>query len=303
VQQHRHQRARAADDDRPVLERDEVVDTVFSFVGAGDYYFVAGVCRNWRGRFMTLCTRATQEKRHRFDTFFGNAFMSASRLQLVLDDGVTIAQLEQCKVKLADAVAKSSAEPMKVITLARLYGMQWNESLTRQSAYHKKYELLKWLIQCGCPWKINKLVHDVLHCDELDHLTRVRAATGSWPVEKLTSLRNFAAGYDALDTVKWCHEQGAAWPKSFYDTEVPSYGDCWSLRCVQWAVASGSAWRTWQCQDLTPGNYSCESDGGEHSDDTCWRACVRKHAVELFKWAHENGCPCTCDETAAAAAV
>eukprot|EP00953_Heterococcus_sp_UTEX-ZZ885_P008667 5174-Heterococcus_DN1.PRE.5 len=43
--QHRHQRARVSDDHIPILARNEVIDTVFSFVGIGEYYYVAGVCR------------------------------------------------------------------------------------------------------------------------------------------------------------------------------------------------------------------------------------------------------------------
>jgi hypothetical protein len=38
----------------PVLAQDGVLGTVFSFIGIGEYYYVAGVCRNWRGRYMAL---------------------------------------------------------------------------------------------------------------------------------------------------------------------------------------------------------------------------------------------------------
>jgi hypothetical protein len=76
------------------------------------------------------------------------------------------------------------------------------------------------------------------------------------------------------------------------------------LRCVQWALANGSTWLTWRCQDLAAGHYDCGSDHAEHSDDTCVHTnCDRKHAMELLQWAHENGCPCTCTEAAAVAAA
>ena len=45
----RHRRARFVDDHVLALARNEVLDAVFSFVGIGEYYYVAGVCRNWRG--------------------------------------------------------------------------------------------------------------------------------------------------------------------------------------------------------------------------------------------------------------
>jgi hypothetical protein len=53
------QRAQCTQDAIPVLARDEVLDTVFSFIGIGDYNYAAGVCRNWRGRYMKLyCSTA-----------------------------------------------------------------------------------------------------------------------------------------------------------------------------------------------------------------------------------------------------
>eukprot|EP00953_Heterococcus_sp_UTEX-ZZ885_P003794 2561-Heterococcus_DN1.PRE.1 len=71
-----------------------------------------------------------------------------------------------------------------------------------------------------------------------------------------------AAKNDELDTAKWCREQGAAWPSEF----IGMY-NCWSWRCVQWALANGCMWAGWRCQDLAPQPYACGSDGAEHSDD------------------------------------
>jgi hypothetical protein len=303
--QHRQKRARISDDDRPVLDRDQVLDTVFSFVGIGDYCYVAGVCRNWRGRYLTLCKQAAETMRRRLHTLRMNTVVTASRLQLALDDGVTIAKLTKHKWRLAHAIATRSLEPIAVLTLARVYGLQWTEALTEVAAQHKKYELLRWLIQCGCPCDIGRLVNGSHHCKNLIYLTRVRAATGPWPIKVMMSLRDFAARYDELDTVKWCHEQGAAWPTSFYYHFEDKYNigrfpsRCWSLKCVQWALAYGSTWLTWRCQELAPKDFGCGSAGAEHNDDTCSnRNCERTHATELFSWAHENGCPCTCNEVA-----
>jgi hypothetical protein len=61
--EYRHQCSHSAAQERSVLARDEVLDTVFSFVGIGEYYYVAGVCRNWRGRYMTLCQSKTTKYR------------------------------------------------------------------------------------------------------------------------------------------------------------------------------------------------------------------------------------------------
>jgi hypothetical protein len=305
VHEHRDQRARVSDDDRPALARDEVLDTVFSFVGIGVYYYVAGVCRNWRGRYMTLCKQAAKKKQHTFHTSYWSTIVTASRLQVALDAGFTDAQLTKPKLRLAHAIAIRSLEPIAVLTLARVYGLQWSTSLSERAAWLKKYELLRWLIKCECPWDIDQLVDDVLQYDELDHLITVRAVTGPWSAEKLTSLLDGAALNDELDTVKWCHEQGAEWPESFYDVySAPDVSKCWSLKCLQWAIANGSTWLTWRCQALSSEHYTCDSGSPEHNDDTCDKNdCDRAHATELFEWAHENGCPCTCEVAVATAAT
>jgi hypothetical protein len=37
------------------LDKDEILDAVFGYVGLGEYYYVAGVSRRWRGRYIKLC--------------------------------------------------------------------------------------------------------------------------------------------------------------------------------------------------------------------------------------------------------
>jgi hypothetical protein len=87
---HRHQRPCVAPDERPAPARDKVIDTIFSFVGIGDYYYVAAVCRNWRGRYVTFCQntpeRWTNVLRSTY-TSCDNIVATAARLQLALDNG------------------------------------------------------------------------------------------------------------------------------------------------------------------------------------------------------------------------
>jgi hypothetical protein len=115
--EHRHQRACVAADERPVLARDELLDTVFSFVGIDDYYYVAGVCRNWRGRYMTFChskNTAAVVRPRRYHTVQRNTIVSRSRLQLALDDGVTVDELDMTNRNLVVSVLTESLEPVEV---------------------------------------------------------------------------------------------------------------------------------------------------------------------------------------------
>jgi hypothetical protein len=50
--------------------------------------------------------------------------MTADRLQLAFDDGLTIDKLAQDQHRLAVAVARQSLESMKVVTLARMHDLQ-----------------------------------------------------------------------------------------------------------------------------------------------------------------------------------
>jgi hypothetical protein len=304
--QHRHQRARLTDDLIPALARNEVLDTIFSFVGIGEYYYIAGVCRNWRGRYLTFChhTPAKQSKDIRQPyTSCSSIVATAARLQLALDNGLTVAQLQAEHSVLSDAIAIRSLEPRKVITLARLYGMQWSDHLTYCAAYYRQYELLKWLHKCGCPWDLEDFATEARETQDLEHTKQLFAVTAPWPADKLTILMQHAALYDNLDTIKWLHEQGTEWPTRFYDNWGAPDRDCWSLECAQWAVANGSTWLEWRCQDLANEYYHCRSTISEHAGEACrcTPACPRKQASALLQWAHENGCPCTCNEAAAAA--
>jgi hypothetical protein len=139
--EHRHQRACVAADERPVLARDEILDTVFSFVGIDDYYYVAGVCRNWRGRYMSFCHRTPDEWTgvvRRPYTSCSSIVATADRLQLALDSGLTIELLDTSSWDVAFAFITDSLESRVVLALGRLYGLKWNNLLTQCAAQCKK---------------------------------------------------------------------------------------------------------------------------------------------------------------------
>jgi hypothetical protein len=51
-------RAHLADDSVSPLDKDVILDTVFSYVGIKDYIYAAGVSRHWRVRYLKLCYSA-----------------------------------------------------------------------------------------------------------------------------------------------------------------------------------------------------------------------------------------------------
>jgi hypothetical protein len=294
-EQHRPQRTRVSDDWMPVLARNEVLHTVFSFVGIGEYYYVASVCRSWRGRYTTLCKQAAKRRQRKLHTLHMNTVVTASsRLQVALDNGLTVQQLQQnvSDYSLEDAIVELSLEPTAVLSLARVYGLQWTAKLPSLAAEYKQYELLTWLVKCGCTLDLKQIMDFASEDDQLEHMKRLHAITGPWHVheETCTLMMKYAGLIGSINTLQWWRKLGVAWPtSSFYRVRdrMRSMHDCWYLNCMQWAIANGSTWLTWRCQDLAPDKYSCSNSGcTEHSDDTCSDSCNRKGAAELFKWAH-----------------
>jgi hypothetical protein len=96
---------------------------------------------------------------------------------------------------------------------------------------------------------------------------------------------------DNLAAAKWLKAQGAGWPATFaghYTIAVANASrneiirQCWGLSTVQWAVASGSGWLNWRCQDYI-------ADVLKYRD-------AHRNATAMLPWAHANGCPCTCQQ-------
>jgi hypothetical protein len=228
-QQHEHRRQRycVSDDQISVLARDEVLDAVFGFVGIGDYYYVAGVCRNWRGRYMTLCHNTPKKWTSTIlppYTSRSSIVATADRLQLALDNGLTIDKLSKCDWQMARAIATFSLEPIAVLTLARCYGLEWNEGLSFYAAPAGKLELMQWMHKCGCPIEPDLVIDAAVRGSRLDVLTWVYKQFASSFTAELKREQLWRAGWlHKLPIVKWLREHGADWPEAFCHTEQSTH--------------------------------------------------------------------------------
>jgi hypothetical protein len=273
-------------------------------VGNADYYYVAGVSRRWRGRYIKLCYNgADPDEDEKLWTSYNRAIVTAARLQLALDNGLTVAELTTDH--LAVDIVKCSAEPIAVLTLLELYDMQWSTELTTAAADVEELELLQWLHKYGCPWVLDEVADCAAWCDNADMLIWLRKVTCAWPQETLNKCMRIAGCANNLAGVQWLHKQGAEWPDRFI---LDSGTACWYPKAVQLALQNGADWGAWQCGGVAPDRFNCRGlnklGKTVHDDAACkgpW--CNSKIAEQLFKWAHENGCPCTCDADAAAAVV
>jgi hypothetical protein len=92
------------------------------------------------------------DKTHKLYTSGTSAAMTAARVQLALDNGLGIDRLNLSCWRLARALACHSLEPIPVLTVARCYGLEWDDDLPLLAAEHAKLELLQWMHKCGCPF-------------------------------------------------------------------------------------------------------------------------------------------------------
>jgi hypothetical protein len=115
----------------------------------------------------------------------------------------------------------------------------------------------------------------------------------NWSKNGNTTKLLFEAGVSCdIRAAELMLEQGAEWPSSYIGDQTvhkKSIRACWHYRAVAWALSKGCRWGEWRCQDLAPELYSVGN--------------CKSRATGLFKWAHKNGCPCTCETAAADGAV
>eukprot|EP00953_Heterococcus_sp_UTEX-ZZ885_P034626 17912-Heterococcus_DN1.PRE.1 len=87
--------------------------------------------------------------------------------------------------------------------------------------------------------------------------------------------------------LKWLQSVTEPWSQAVKDSILWDAG--WSDALDAWALAQGCDWGKWKCLKLAAKRY--------------YDVDRREQAQELLAWAHNNGCPCTCDKAAAAAAA
>eukprot|EP00953_Heterococcus_sp_UTEX-ZZ885_P011435 6618-Heterococcus_DN1.PRE.1 len=138
------------------LDKDELLDTVFSYVDVGDHFFVAGVCRKWRDRYLQYCCRRAAastwlSEACKTNTTYKSAFMTAARLQLAFQCGLDLEGLHEHEW-LSHDIASYSIEPIEALIVAKTYDMRYPDDLARAAAFNGRLQLLQWLHEHRCHW-------------------------------------------------------------------------------------------------------------------------------------------------------
>jgi hypothetical protein len=175
-----------------------------------------------------------------------------------------------------------------VLTLARVRGLAWMTWLCEGAAFSNKLELLKWLQESGCPWEERLVCRSAVRGGHVNLLQWLQRKTSAWSNVLKAELLRLACWSDQLGVAQWLRQRDAGWPKSFIGMR-PTGGTvefvcCSSPVLVKWALASGCFWGNWRCQELSVVLYTEKK--------------FKKRAAELLTFAHQHGCPCTCDAAA-----
>jgi hypothetical protein len=178
--EHAKKHARLADDSRSPLADDQILDTVFSYVGIGDYIYTGAVSRRWNGRYTKLCcNKAKEGRKDKLITAHKSALCTAARLQLALRSSLKILALQKNK-KFSEHVIRQSLNPIAVLTLARVHGLQWQPQLATFCVMSYKRQVLQWLHESGCPWDGLEVSVNAARGGSIDMLIWVRQVTAPW---------------------------------------------------------------------------------------------------------------------------
>jgi hypothetical protein len=266
------------------LDRDELLNVVFSFVGGGDYLYTGGVCRRWRGRYIQYCAQnSASEFDAKLVTRHRSVLMTESRLQLALISGLLLEGYTFDSWTRADLICGQSLEPTEVLTLLRLHGVPWSTLLCDGAAYCNKLALLQWLHTHSCPWDTWELLNAASAGGSIAMLEWLVTVTPPWSADLKQFVLNVAARFSRLAVAQWLRAHGADWPTAFSvecGHDEAQQRMCWSVVAVQWAQSCGSGWLDWKCEDYAADQYGLVN--------------LQQQAAELLEWAHANGCPCTC---------
>jgi hypothetical protein len=173
-----------------------------------------------------------------------------------------------------------------ILQWAREQGCPWDEFACLNAAWKGRSDILQWARANGCAWNRENVLRIAAKWGGVNMLEWLQHNSGEpWSeADKAAMLVEAGRCYQPAAELQWLRDRGASWPTSFIGStmfhRVLPVKICWTVPAIRWALARGCAWGEWQCQQLAPDLYAAPIN--------------KKNAIEVFAWAHKNGCPCTC---------
>ena len=245
-----------------------VLSNCMSFVGEGNFVFIAGVCRPFRDRYKLYL----REYQKLSATSLEAIVMSVSRLQMtmkelnidVIDDYVIDIQWRGKVVDFWTAAFMCAAYNGNLDILV------WTKEnkdiiltsgflLCNEAAKGGQLQVLQWLHQNGSPSN--------------DNTCRAAAANGH------------------LDVLQWLHQNGCPWNEDTFSGAARNG----HFEILKWLHENGCPWNKYTCSSAAGGGHIeilkwLRQNGCRWDSKTCEAALDNGH-LEIFEWAITNGCP------------
>jgi hypothetical protein len=108
----------------------------------------------------------------------------------------------------------------------------WNEESTTTAATTDHVDLLRWLIENGCPWDTQQLCRSAAEGGSVAVLANLQQQGILTSAAGLTNMLNEAASGNKLAAVKWLRAQGVEWP-------IGGVYHLWHNEVLEWARTEG----------------------------------------------------------------
>lgn len=250
----------------------DLLGECLSYLGPGNFLYVAGVCRTFRDVYISLGHERPTE------TGLCEIVASVPRVQMALEeletsDGhPTTIKWRGRKVLMWKAIIEYAA---------------WQGNLVVLSWAREKYKDSYWKIPAmtngacgeaarGGHLEVLQWLHEMGHCrwDSWDDATCKNAA---------------AAGH--LEVLQWAHRNGCPW----YEQTCSWAAKHGHLEILQFARRNGCPWTSWTCAYAAEGGHWellrwAHRNGCPWDSFTCARAAKGGH-LKILKWARQNHCP------------
>jgi hypothetical protein len=192
------------------LNKDEILDRVFLYVGGGEHLYVAAVNRRWRGRYLQHCVQnGTTKYIKKLVTRHRSVLVTASRLQLVLNCGLAVKEWPMDESTYPNAICIHSTEPQQVFALLRMQGVPLVSNLCTRAAMNAKLPLLQWLRKSSCPWSEITVLYAAARGGSVAMLEWLLTVTSKWTSSVKQQMLNHAGWNGKLDAVQWLRARGA----------------------------------------------------------------------------------------------
>jgi hypothetical protein len=133
---------------------------------------------------------------------------------------------------------------------------QWHERCTGDAAAGGYLELLRWLVNNGCPWSAQELCMEAARGGSVAVLEYLREQELLTSVAMLTDMLSKAGAFEGLAAAQWLKEQGAEWPTEFVHGQ-------WYGAVLAWARAEG-------CTTPVVSDSDSSSDSDSEAEAEAW---------------------------------